>query len=150
MFGLACASLSLVAGCLLPGDEGLTGTGTTIGGESSSTDPPVGCDGVVVALEACDDGNALDGDGSLVWCKAEIGPGPNNIGVAVATDSAGNAIVVGRAHNPELDGDAPIVIKVSGDGSLLWTRTLEDRLYAMGVVTRADDSIVRRGVGVLS
>src|SRR5690606_7933085 len=157
-FVIACTSL-LPGGCAVQEGKELAGTSTssTGGGSagesgSGSTGLLAGCgDGAVVAPEACDDGNTLDGDacnsdcqisGSLAWCKAEIGDGSNNIGLAVATDSAGNAIIVGHANDMGLDGDAAIVIKYAGDGSLLWTRTLTGELYAVGVVAHADDSIV--------
>ncbi|HEY8379375.1 MAG TPA: hypothetical protein VIK91_22930 [Nannocystis sp.] len=38
--------------------------------------------------------------------------------------------------------DHAIVIKYAGDGSRLWTRSLAGEPYAVGVVTRADDSVV--------
>jgi len=152
---VACTSLA-PGGCAQPKghDQDPTSTSST-GGGSASTGLPPGCgDGAILAPEACDDGNVLDGDGcnsdcqisgSLAWCKAEVGdggPGGDNIGLAVATDHEGNAIVVGHVYDGELDDNVAIVLKYSGDGSLLWKQTLAGELHAGGVVARSDDSIV--------
>lgn len=155
---LQCAWIFLGAiGCQPPDDIHETGDATGVAGTSgdTTTGVPAGCgDGVVVAPEACDDGNALDGDscnsdcrisGSRIWCRAEVGDegqGGGNVGRALAIDGEGDVVVVGTAYDSGTGEDAAVVVKYTSDGSLRWTRPLPGEARALGVVIRADDSIV--------
>lgn len=154
---IACTFVSAGAGCKPHGDEetgdvsGSSSMGTGDGSSSAGTQDRCG-DGVVVAPEACDDGNQLDGDGcnsdcqisgSQAWCKAEIGDdGGTTIGNSVAVDSEGNVIVVGYAFSAEAQARQALVAKYTHAGELAWTRRLPSAADGNGVLVRADDSIV--------
>ena len=118
------------------GPEGSgTGSSTTSSSTSSGSATVTGTtgaaspcgNGVLKESEICDDGNSVEGDGcnnncevsgSLEWCKVEFGAeGGTSIVRSLAVDSAGNAVVVGGAHNPQADTTEAFVAKYTPDGS---------------------------------
>jgi uncharacterized delta-60 repeat protein len=86
--------------------------------------------GIVEPGEACDDGNAVDGDGcnagciaagTLLWSVTYTPPAGDARANAVDTDAQGNIFVTGAAWNGT-DEDI-FVRKYAADGALLWTRS---------------------------
>ena len=86
--------------------------------------------------------------GALVWKQSLCGNEATR-GRAIAVDSAGNAIVGGgQSIGSNLDDSDFRVVKLAGDGSILWSKTLyasplQD--WAIAVAVDRDDNVIAVG-----
>ncbi len=150
----ACTSMCKAAKC----GDGLVQTGTEecdLGAANANAGTcTLACknakcgDGFKQGTEACDDGNAVNGDGCNSDCVISgtplstvtyTSPGGNSNWNGVVIDSTGNIIVAG-AESTAANGFDAVVIKYNATGTVIWKQTfndatnnLDDAAYAVAV-----------------
>ena len=79
--------------------------------------------------------------GAIAWQKSFAGAGGNeDDAYAIATDAAGNAIVAGMAFTTSGNIDIQVIKYAAADGSVLWSRTIDNGTYDAAYGVAVDPS----------